>query len=381
MGKIWFNEREITSSNRTDMSLSRIFSRLTASAIIATVGFSAMFVSPDTSVSTSSGNTGVHFGLSTVSAAADPNGTGTAKTPDPNGTGTAATPAAAGAKKDTVDQWGDNVVTFANFALEVLYAFLIPLTLLAGWLLSPDWTFGDIFGLRTVIHSLWILISNIVYIVFAFSLVAIAFVNIYSGGGNFAIKKALPRFLIGVLIVPFTWFIVSATLSVSNVLTASVLRLPYDMMTPEQRSYELKIPKNCTLKFSQISTKVSGKIFECEKGKDSTNTVKLGDFLAGGKSTYNIITAYAYSVFSIDTLKEISGDKIKTLQSILNGGIQLIVGIICFLVFAILLVALCFALFTRAFYMWVMAVFSPLFGLFYFFDGKMAGAKKIEDKI
>lgn len=43
-------------------------------------------------------------------------------------------------------------------------------------------------------------------------------------------KKALPRFVTGILIVPFTWFIVSGVLSISNLLTASVLRLPADIL-------------------------------------------------------------------------------------------------------------------------------------------------------
>jgi len=36
----------------------------------------------------------------------------------------------------------------------------------------------------------------------------------------------LPKLVTGMLIVPFTWFIVSATLSIANVLTASVIQLP-----------------------------------------------------------------------------------------------------------------------------------------------------------
>lgn len=39
-------------------------------------------------------------------------------------------------------------------------------------------------------------------------------------------KTMLPKLVTGMLMVPFTWFIVSAVLSVSNVLTASVIQLP-----------------------------------------------------------------------------------------------------------------------------------------------------------
>jgi hypothetical protein len=41
-------------------------------------------------------------------------------------------------------------------------------------------------------------------------------------------KTMLPKLVTGMLMVPFTWFIVSAVLSVSNVLTASVISLPME---------------------------------------------------------------------------------------------------------------------------------------------------------
>lgn len=80
---------------------------------------------------------------------------------------------------------------------------------------------------------MWILISNIVYTIFAITLVGIAFMNIV-GGENakaYEIKAKLPSLIISILIVPFTWFIVSAVLSISNILTASVIQLPFDMLT------------------------------------------------------------------------------------------------------------------------------------------------------
>lgn len=41
-------------------------------------------------------------------------------------------------------------------------------------------------------------------------------------------KTMLPKLVTGMLMVPFTWFIVSAVLSVSNLLTASVISLPME---------------------------------------------------------------------------------------------------------------------------------------------------------
>jgi len=90
-----------------------------------------------------------------------------------------------GAQKDTTtaankaDDAVATLVSIANLAIGVLTFLITPLIMLAGWLLSPDWTFGDIFGLRPVFHNLWILVSNVVYVIFAFILVFVAFANIF----------------------------------------------------------------------------------------------------------------------------------------------------------------------------------------------------------
>lgn len=150
--------------------------------------------------------------------------------------------------------------TTVNSIIELVMMIFLPATMLAGWLISPDWTFGEIFGLRPIIHSMWVLVSNVVYVIFAFLLIAMAFMNIFGqGGDHYAIKKALPRFITGILIVPFTWFIVSGTLSVTNLLTASVLRLPADMIdsaskgAKDANELEIKMPKTCTLKFDKLT--------------------------------------------------------------------------------------------------------------------------------
>lgn len=74
---------------------------------------------------------------------------------------------------------GVGAVKTVNAVINILYALLTPLLMLAGWLLTPDWAFGEIFGMRPVLHDMWILVSNIVYVIFAFLLVAMAFMNIF----------------------------------------------------------------------------------------------------------------------------------------------------------------------------------------------------------
>lgn len=277
-----------------------------------------------------------------------------------------------------------------NGVIQLVNMLFLPATMLAGWLLSPDWTLGEIFGLRPIIHKFWVLVSNIVYVIFAFLLIAMAFMNIFGiGQDHYAMKKALPRFVTGILMVPFTWFAVSATLSVSNLLTASVLRLPADMIEQTtapggaagqtQREVKFNMPKNCTLNFNKLAGSGStsgtnstpvGKFFDCPLGKGEVNEVKAKDFLSSDKGPYGILMVYAYDIFRVQEFQAITKDNLKSVSGIVDMLIMLGLWGIFFIVYALILLALVFALFTRAFYLWVMAIFSPLFGLFYYLEGK-----------
>lgn len=81
--------------------------------------------------------------------------------------------------KIPMDETINSIISFLNLGIGVLTFLITPLIMLAGWLLSPDWTFGEIFGLRPILHQLWILISNVVYVIFGFMLVFVAFANIF----------------------------------------------------------------------------------------------------------------------------------------------------------------------------------------------------------
>jgi hypothetical protein len=64
--------------------------------------------------------------------------------------------------------------------------------------------------------------------------------------------------VVGILIVPFTWFAVSAILSISNILTASVLRLPADILQnvkgADNAEFTFDMPKKCVLNFDKLQT-------------------------------------------------------------------------------------------------------------------------------
>ncbi len=198
-----------------------------------------------------------------------------------------------------------NVIKTLNSVVALISVIYVPFAMLSGWLLSPDWSFGEFIGLRPTLHALWIMMTNVVYVVFAAMLILVALANIFGQSDSYAIKKMLPRFVIAVIMVPFTWWVVSATLSVSSYMTGLVLRMPSDVITQNGNNNEVVIdyiPKVCTFDFQ---TEDTAKIWKCDK--DPTNNFdekdrKLSNYLLKGSNAYGIIPLYAYSIFNFQDL-------------------------------------------------------------------------------
>ena len=123
----------------------------------------------------------------------------------------------------------NKLVAAINIFLDILTFIVSPAIMLAGWLMSPDWTSGDLFNLRPVLHNLWVLVSNITYFIYALLLIFIALATIFNSQ-NYGYKKLLPRLALGIILVPLTWWFVQFIISLSTIVTASVMNLPTEVM-------------------------------------------------------------------------------------------------------------------------------------------------------
>jgi hypothetical protein len=120
-------------------------------------------------------------------------------------------------------------VAFINIVLSLLTIIVSPAIMLASWLMTPDWTSGDIFGIRPVMHKLWITISNITYFIYAILLIFIALATIFNSQ-NYGYKQLLPRLALGIILVPMTFWFVQFTISLATVVTASVVSIPMETL-------------------------------------------------------------------------------------------------------------------------------------------------------
>jgi len=291
------------------------------------------------------------------------------------------TAAAWGTTRQTANT--DVVLSALNEVLKWVAIVLTLWTNLIWWFLSPDWTTWKLVWLDKPLYRIWVMVSNVVYYIFAFIFIWIAFMNIIWKWDGYEIKSAIPRFIVWVLIVPFSWFIVQFTLSVSNVLTAAVLSLP---MSNEIRSLnpdanEKKIPicvkwwiittwdaTSSKMKDERAETwtwgvKWTNYIIRCYEKKD----MKLSEvFVWDG--IYSIMYYYTYQAMKFDEIWRIfQWDVLAGVTSIVRAVFKIWFNIIFVIIYALLLLALIFVMFTRIMYLWMYTMLSPLFWLAYFF--------------
>jgi hypothetical protein len=278
----------------------------------------------------------------------------------------------------------DTFIAALNWILTIASSFIAMLTALVSLLLNPGWINGTIFGFDIYLKEIWVLISNIVYFIFAFILITISFMNIVGNwAGTWELKTALPKFVVWVVMVPFTWFFVQFVLSISAFLTVAVLSLPHDVMTWNKNFDEYKKIKMCNTFVIDTVTKDKEEIEAGGKIQDSWCTKNAVDFWGTSvsldsilswdnskwtsESVFWIINLYSYWIMKVDTIKELDSKIVKTVKDLSNLSIKVVIDVLFLIVYLILIIALFMALFARWVWLWIYAMFSPIFGLLFFF--------------
>ncbi len=136
----------------------------------------------------------------------------------------AATNAATGASTSGIinEVFGKLAAIFQIF-MNFLAMMLWPVLLLIGGLLQNDIIFGG--GMEERMRLVWIEVRNIINFVFVLALVGLAFYNAL-GVAEDKIKSMLPKIIIGIIAVNFTFLASKVVLDAANVVTVAVFALP-----------------------------------------------------------------------------------------------------------------------------------------------------------
>lgn len=270
--------------------------------------------------------------------------------------------------KSTLEATTIQVTTQIVKWVSVLLGFV---TFLVGLFLYPEWTSGSIVwlgGSEGALKQMWILISNVVYFVFALIFIGIAFMNVIGKVESFQIKQALPRFILGVLVVPFTWFFVQFILSLSSLLTIGVLSLPYDTFKDtyfsEKNTNSLKVCTSYVI--NNWDLKSNEFPIDCQKWSEKTLSEmwKVQD----SQTLFGITTIYTYGVMWFDEVEKLyKWDIMNGITSIFSLWLKTIFDLVFIIVYTLLMIALAVALLVRGVALWFYAMFSPAFWLLLFF--------------
>ena len=266
----------------------------------------------------------------------------------------------------------ESIATIVNGLLMWISVLLGLITYLVTMFLSPEWTNGSLFGLNVYFKNIWILVSNIVYFIFAFILIWIAFMNIiWKSSDQFQLKQALPKFTIWVLIVPLSWFFVQFVLSITSILTIWALTLPFNTFPAfDENVWGIDVPKSCTLDLTSFSdgwADWAKEYMTC----DDTNLIKLSALIDWGDaydSIFWVISLYTYWVLWFDRIDDVNLIDLTNIRTLGDLIVKIIFDLLFVFIYAILMIALWMVLMIRWIYLWIFTMLSPIFWLMFFFD-------------
>lgn len=121
--------------------------------------------------------------------------------------------------KDTVEK----LLQVRHFLDELLWPVLYAI----GQLMDNNLLFSGGMGQRLL--DIWVPIRNIVNIFFVIALVGIALYNVLGigeDGGNYSIKSALPKMIVGIIAVNFSFMGMKVILDAVNIMTTAIFALP-----------------------------------------------------------------------------------------------------------------------------------------------------------
>lgn len=260
-------------------------------------------------------------------------------------------------------------IQILNTIFKWIAILLSILTSLIGLFLYPEWTSWSIIWLDKPLKVLWILVSNVVYFIFAWIFIWIAFMNIiWKEWETYQLKQAIPRFIIWVFIVPFSWFFVQFIISLSSILTVAILSLPVDTFK-EYWSTKIKL---CEIWPLINTTTTNGSDSEnnfpvsCVWWDDKTEEKTIEEMLKW-EWMYSILYIYTYWVMKLKENEKFFSWDMKDITQIMDLLFKSWFWLLFIFVYTLLVIALWFALVIRGFYLWIFSIFSPIFWIMYFF--------------
>lgn len=290
------------------------------------------------------------------------------------------------AEPTTSEAMTEAVMTGVSLMIQVLNMLLWPLLLIIGELMSNDLIIGP--GMEERLLAIWQQIRDLVNIAFVLILLIMAFYNVsgMAKEGNFALKTGLPKLVIGLILVNFTFLGGKVLLDVSNIATNLVFALPQslesatsDDSTLSQTNFKATVTdlelNMCTKPAAVGSTErlpytkddktippVTSMFCTDEAGElSATLNPSLKAKFFGKLNVSNVGMIMAVNM---GHLADLNYTDVKV-TNISDLAINTVFSLIMFVIFAISYIVLAIVLIARVAVLWLAMAFSPVAVLFY----------------
>ena len=300
----------------------------------------------------------------------------------------------------------EKMVIFLSKVLELLQKILWPIFLAIGGLMNNDLLFGA--GMEERLLDIWVQIRNLVNIAFVVILLGIALYNVtgFSKEGDYQLKTFLPKFVIALILVNFTFIGLKFVLDVSNVLTHVVFTLPSSISSELQRT-QVYLPDNQDDLSKEEVQKIKQNIdrvcramfgdpdkFELRVNQLKSEQKKQVDkyycqldnnrkyvLTENGKSFFQQFTSRNSAlILAVQMMKVVDIDKLSDAlrgqKPDINGlTFNLLFSVIMYLVYAVAYVVLFVVLLARLVFLWIIIALSPIIAVKIVFSKLPTGDK------
>lgn len=270
---------------------------------------------------------------------------------------------------DMMEELGKALILVSEFLQRIIW----PVLLLIGGLLKNDILFAA--GMEETMLAIWRNIRNIVNILFILVLLGIAFYNVVGGSSqDYHIKTILPKFVIALIAVNFSFLAVKVVVDGVSVVTTAIFALPnavFDEMSgtgknnPKELTNDEQFKKGiCELNYGYGDKYAP----PAENGYCIADKTKK-DFTQKGKDffrMYDSNNAAIVLAVNMGKVAEINKVTIKDFtQAVKSMLLNVLFSTMMYIVYSVAFVAMLIILAIRLVVLWVTMVLSPLIVLKY----------------
>ncbi|KKR09086.1 MAG: hypothetical protein UT55_C0002G0006 [Candidatus Peregrinibacteria bacterium GW2011_GWE2_39_6] len=290
---------------------------------------------------------------------------------------------------------------FMIIAFQMLNIVLYPLLIVISSLMDNEILIGP--AMESKLLMVWVEIRNWVNIAFVLILVVIALYNVVGiadEGSNYALKSILPKIVIGLVAVNFSFLAVKILIDATNVVTIAVYALPTDLIKWQDERIEIEkrlctvITQDASTSYEEVVTprptdnaSILSSMFCSPKEGVNDDGVEVfsGNFNGFGSTFFDSFGGHNVAFAMMVNMGLVTDVELMTtsgtLDTLSSITFHTLFGVLMFLLFGFAYAALGLVLLARLVILWICLALSPLIVLLFVFpDLASAGGGQLDLK-